>query len=215
VGDFSRFESLRQVSNLAALRTDSAPFFGSLSLRYGVRFRDQNPIAGFRPFRGDALRAFDENPAARPPIRLLESWREEAGPVQALAALPHLSPEQVVIETGREGGGSARPASLRVLERTPEMLRLATDAPDPTWLFVLRGDWDFRTVRVDGRAAPVHTAQLAFSAVRIPAGAHRVEWREEAPGLEVSRWGPVAALLILGAVSARAALWSRPARGAQ
>jgi hypothetical protein len=103
-----------------------------------------------------------------------------------------------VIETGREGGGSAGPGSLRILERTPERLRLATWTPDPTWLFVLRGDWDYRSVRVDGRDAPVHTAQLAFSAVRIPAGAHRVEWREEAPGLEVSRWGPVAALLILG-----------------
>ena len=198
VGDFSRLESLRQVANLAALRTDSAPFFGSLSLRYGFRFRDQDPLAGFRAFRGDALRVFDENPAASPPIRLLESWREEPGPVQALAALPRLAPGQVVIETGREGGGSAGPGSLRILERTPERLRLATQTPDPTWLFVLRGDWDYRSVRVDGRDAPVHTAQLAFSAVRIPAGAHRVEWREEAPGLEVSRWGPVAALLILG-----------------
>ncbi len=198
VGDFSRFESLRQVSYLAALRTDSAPFFRSLSLRHGVRFRDQDPIAGFRAFGGDALRVFDENPEALPPIRLVESWREEAGPVQALAALPRLSAQQVVIETGREAAGSARPGTLRVLARTPEALSLATTALDPTWLFVLRGDWDFRSVRVDGRAVPVHTAQLAFSAVRIPAGAHRVEWREEAPGLEVSRWGPVAALLILG-----------------
>ena len=33
----------------------------------------------------------------------------------------------------------------------------------------------------------------------IPAGEHRVEWRENAPGLELSRWGPVAsALLLLG-----------------
>ena len=124
--------------------------------------------------------------------------------MQALAALPHLSPQQVVIETGREAAGSARPASLRVLARTPERLSLATAAPDPTWLFVLRGDWDFRAVSVDGRTVPVHTAQLAFSAVRIPAVTHRVEWREEAPGLEVSRWGPVAALLILGLSSVRA-----------
>jgi hypothetical protein len=202
-GDFSRFESLRKVSYLAALRTDSAPFFGSLSLRYGVRFRDQDPIAGFRPFRRDALRVFDENPAAPPPIRLLESWREAAGPVPALAAMPRLAPGQVVIETGREGGGLSRPGSVRVLQQTPETLRLATQAPDPTWLFVLRGDWDYRSVRVDGRDVPVHPAQLAFSAVRIPAGEHRVEWREEAPGLAVSRWGPVAALLILAVSSVR------------
>jgi len=209
VGDFSRLESLRQVANLAALRTDSAPFFGSLSLRYGVRFRDQEPLAGFRPFRGEALRVFDENPAAQPPIRLLESWREAAGPVPALAALPRLAPGEVVIETGRDGGGSARAGTVRVLERAPETLRLATSAPDPTWLFVLRGDWDYRRVLLDGRDVPVHTSQLAFSAVRIPAGEHRVEWREEAPGLDVSRWGPVAALLILAGTSFRAARGGR------
>ncbi|HEY1250879.1 MAG TPA: hypothetical protein VGH97_06790 [Thermoanaerobaculia bacterium] len=203
VGDFSRLDSLRQVANLAALRTDSEGFFESLSLRYGVRFRDQEPLAGFRAFGGDALRRFDENPAALPPVRLLESWREAPGPVPALAALPRLAPGAVVIETGREGEGSARPGSVRVVERNPEALRLATSAPDPTWLFVLRGDWDYRAVSVDGRPVPVHTAQLAFSAVRIPAGEHRVEWREEAPGLEVSRWGPVAALLILGVAVVR------------
>jgi hypothetical protein len=202
-GDFSRLESLRQVSNLAALRTDSGPFFASFALRYGVRFRDQNPLAGFRPFGGDALRLWDENPDALPPIRLLEGWREESGPVAALTALPRLAPGEVVIETGRDASGSARPATLRVLRRTPEHLLLETLSPDPTWLFVLRGDWDYRSVELDGKPAPVHTAQLAFSAVRIPAGEHRVEWREEAPGLEVSRWGPVAALLILGAASVR------------
>lgn len=202
-GDFSRFQSLRRVSDLAAIRSDSAAFFESLSLRYGFRFRDQDPIAGFRAFGGDALRLWDENRSALPPIRLLETWREAAGPVPALAALPRLFPGQVVIETGREASGSARPGSLRILRQTPESLELATRSPDPTWLFVLRGDWDFRTVRVDGSAVPVHTAQLAFSGVRVPAGAHRVEWREEAPGLEVSRWGPVAALvLLLGAALA-------------
>ena len=120
--------------------------------------------------------------------------------MQALAALSHLSPEEV--DRRGRGAGSARPATLRVLARF-ETPFLATTGPDPTWLFVLRGDWT-PTVRVDGRAVPIHTAQLAFSAVRIPAGAHRVEWREDAPGLEVSRWGPVAALLILGISSVRA-----------
>jgi hypothetical protein len=203
VGDFSRLDGLRKVANVAALRNDSASFFESLSLRYGVRFRDQEPLAGFRPFGGDALRSFDESPSALPPIRLLESWREAPGPVPALAALPRLAPKEVVIETGREAEGSARPGSVRVLERSPETLRLLTSAPDPTWLFVLRSDWSYRAVTVDGRPVPVHSAQLAFSAVRVPAGEHRVAWREEAPGLEVSRWGPVAALLILGVAAVR------------
>jgi hypothetical protein len=40
-------------------------------------------------------------------------------------------------------------------------------------------------------------AQLAFSAVAIPAGRHTVEWREEVPGLEVSRLGPLVAAVLL------------------
>ncbi len=40
-------------------------------------------------------------------------------------------------------------------------------------------------------------AQIAFSALPLPAGEHRVEWLENAPGLEFSRWGPVASALLL------------------
>jgi hypothetical protein len=91
---------------------------------------------------------------------------------------------------------------LSVLEETPESLALTTECPDPAWLFVLRGDWSYRTVLLDGRPAPVVPAQIAFSAVAIPAGDHRIDWHEEAPGLEVSRWGPAAAVLLLLAVGA-------------
>ena len=196
-GDFSRFESLRQISYVAALRRDSAAFFASLSLRYGSRLRDQDAVAGFRPFGGDAFRFWDENPDARPEIRLVERWREAPGPVEAFAVLPGLAPGEVVIETQRTASGSARSGSLRVLRRTPESLSLKTESPDPTWLFVLRGDWEYRTVLLDGHPVEVRPAQLAFSSVAVPPGTHRIEWHEEAPGLEVSRWGPVAAVLVL------------------
>jgi hypothetical protein len=58
-------------------------------------------------------------------------------------------------------------------------------------------------VLLDGESVEYFPAQLAFSAVRIPAGRHRIEWREQAPGWEISRWGPVlfffvAALLLEG-----------------
>ena len=80
---------------------------------------------------------------------------------------------------------------------------METLTPDPTWLFALRGYWDHRTIRVDGAETEAWPAQLAFSAVPIPAGRHRVEWREEVPGLAFSRFGP--ALFVLAA----AALWLR------
>ena len=204
VGDFSRVESLRRVGALAATQADSGPFFSSLALRYGIRFRDQVPVAGFRPFGGDALRAWDENPQALPRIRLAERWQEAAGPVEALAALPRLEPGQIVVETGRSASGTARPGRVRILEEATESLVLTTECPDPAWLFVLRGDWSYRTVLVDGRPTPVFPAQIGFSAVPLSPGAHRIVWRENAPGLEASRWGGVAgALLLLGAGMAR------------
>jgi hypothetical protein len=44
---------------------------------------------------------------------------------------------------------------------------------------------------VDGRPVEAVPAQLAFSAVPISAGRHRVEWDECLPGWDVSRFGPV------------------------
>jgi len=54
---------------------------------------------------------------------------------------------------------------------------------------------------MDGNLIEDAPAQLAFSAVRVPAGFHRIEWRERAPGVSVARWGPLffalAVILIL------------------
>ena len=190
-GDLSRVESLRRVAAMATSFGDSAPFFGALGLRFGIRFRDQPPIPGFREVGGDALQAWDENPAARPDLRLLESWREVGGAVDALGALPRLAEDEIVLETGRPGNGRARPGRLRVLEKSAERLEIEVEAPDPTWLFALRASWPYRSVEVDG--SPVHTvpAQLAFTAVPVPAGRHRVVWREQLPGIGMSMWGPV------------------------
>jgi len=105
-------------------------------------------------------------------------------------ALAGLATDEVVLETGRAGGGAARPGLVRVLERSPERLRLETSDPDPAWLFVLRGYWGYRTVRVDGRPVETVPAQLAFTALPLPAGDHAIEWREQVPGFDASRFGP-------------------------
>jgi hypothetical protein len=73
------------------------------------------------------------------------------------------------------------------------------EAPDPTWLFVLRGHFSYRKILLDGRTVEDFPAQLAFSAIAIPPGRHRVEWNEEIPGGSVSRWGP--ALFLVGAAA--------------
>jgi hypothetical protein len=140
---------------------------------------------------------WDEHERAYPDIRLLEKWREETGPVEALSLLPVLKDGEIVVESGSRAAGTARPGRLTVLQRTPERLLLETVTPDATWLFVLRGHWSGRTVLVDGKESEDAPAQLAFSAVHVPAGHHRIEWKEEVPGWKTSRFGPVVAALAL------------------
>ena len=53
MGDLSRTESLRRVSGFATGFQDSAAFFGSLALRWGIRYKDQRAIAGYSRFGGD------------------------------------------------------------------------------------------------------------------------------------------------------------------
>ena len=190
VGDFSRMQALRRLSVAAAAYRDSQAFFGGFALRWGVRFRDQKPLAGYVPFRADVRQYFDEMPDALPDIRLVRNWVEEPGPIDALTRVPRLQAGEAVVETGRRARGSSGSGIVHVLVKEPEHLLVETVTPDPSWLFVLRGFWSYRDVFVDGRPVDAVPAQVAFSAVPVPAGRHRVEWRELLPGSGVSRYGP-------------------------
>jgi hypothetical protein len=201
-GDLYRLESLRRVSGSAALSPRGDAFFSAIGLRFAVRYRDAPPLPGFRRFGGDAFRDWDENPLASPDLRLLERWREEPDSVGSLRALGELSGGEVVVESGDRRSGAARPGAIRVVEKSPERLVVDVEASDPTWLFVLRGYWTHRRIRRDGIEAAAVPAQLAFSAVAVPAGRHRLEWEEEAPGLSASRWGPALFALAAGGLLA-------------
>ncbi|HEY6051548.1 MAG TPA: hypothetical protein VIZ58_09890, partial [Thermoanaerobaculia bacterium] len=211
VGDLSRAESLRRFSALFPAAGNGAALFASLSLRHAVRYRDQEALPGFRPAGGDALQAWDEGPDALPAIRMAESWREAAGAVDALAAMRTAGMGEVVVETGRSSRGSSAGGSISAIEDRGRHLRFNVDAAGPGWVFVLRGFWPYRTVLVDGRAVDAAPAQLAFSALPVAAGRHRVEWREDLPGGGVSWMGPVLALAGVWAVARRDRARLRPA----
>jgi hypothetical protein len=210
VGDLSRVESLRKLSLIAAGFTDSERLFGSLAMRWEVRFRDQEPLPGYRPWGGDLLQLWDELPTALPAIRVVEAWREESSALDALNTLPRLAASEVVLETGRRSSGRARPGNVRVLADLPETIEAEVTAPDPTWLFILRGYWPYRTVEVDGRPVEPVPAQVAYSAIPVPAGRHAIEWRERVPGLEVSRWGPLLFVSLMIGLVARDRLRRNP-----
>jgi hypothetical protein len=195
-GDLSRLESLRRASWLASTFMDAGTFFGAIALKWSIRYRDQIPLPGFHRVGGDGLMDWDQHEKAYPDIRLLTSWVEEASGLVALNDIPKLQPGQIVIESGGRVRGTARPGRIRIFEKSPERLRLETETQDPTWLFVVRGFWNHRRVLLDGRAVEDFPAQLAFSAVRVPAGRHTLEWRELLPGESVSFWGPALFALV-------------------
>ena len=190
-GDLSRVESLRKLSGIAAAFPDSGSFFGDYSLKWCVRSPDQKLLPGYRRFGGNPAQDWDVHERPFPDIRLATEWREERSAVEAASQIGKVPPGALLIETGRRAEGRSAGGRVTVLVREPARLALETEAAEATWLFVLRAFWNDRDVRVDG--APVETApaNLAFTAVPVPAGRHRVDWREEIPGWSVSRFGPV------------------------
>jgi hypothetical protein len=211
-GDLARVESLRRLARSAASYSDASAFFGTLALRYAVRFRDQPALPGYRRFHGDALQDWDEHEQPFADVRLLTSWREEADAVAAAGAIPHLRPGEVVLETGGRGSGASPPGELRVIEKSPERLRLETRSSAPSWLFVLRGFWRHREIRLDGEPVLDVPAQVGFSALAVAPGTHRIDWREQVPGGRMSRWGPVLYLLVSAWIFAASASRRRVAR---
>ena len=196
-GDFARMRSLRTLSFAGANSPGAGAFFGNVALRWGIRFRDQEPLPGYAAVGGSGAHVWDELRDAHPDVRLASAWRETIGPLPASRLVLGVGPGEVVVESGVERAGRARPGTVRVLESAASRLRAEVDAPEATWLFVLRGFWDYRRVLVDGRRVEAVPAQLAFSAVAIPTGRHTVDWTEEVPGLEVSRFGPLLAVAVL------------------
>ena len=201
-GDLARVESLRKLSGFASAFPDANSFFGAFSLRWCVRLPDQKPLPGYRRFGGTPAQDWDEHERPFPDVRLASSWREEVGAVDAASRIGQIPPGGLVLETGRRRDGTAAPGRLEVLRRAPTRLEIAADVPEATWLFVLRAYWDYRVVRVDGVEVETVPANLAFTAVPIPAGRHRVEWHEQVPAWPVSRFGPLLYTLVVVSVFA-------------
>jgi hypothetical protein len=80
----------------------------------------------------------------------------------------------------------ARRERVTVLDERPGRVRLSVHRDAPGWLVALFTHFPGWRALVDGRPAPIHRANVAFSSVPVPAGAHQVvlEYR---PGSV--RWG--------------------------
>jgi hypothetical protein len=113
--------------------------------------------------------------------RWVGAWREVPGPEQAVRAMlaPGYDPRRhTVLESRAESPPPApcpEPATLRVAEPTPNRAVVRLRSACPGWLVVADSWASGWRYTLDGRAiAPAH-ADVAFAAVAVPPGAHRIE----------------------------------------
>src|SRR5262249_23143731 len=161
-----------------------------------IRFRDQQPVAGFHPIYGNNVQVVDGIEKAFPDIRLATKWKEQWSATEALDLVGHVEEGEIVVESGKRGEGTARPGTVRILERTPGGPRVEAAAPGAPGLFALRGSSPPPRVPPDERRVKCSRARPPFPATRAPAGKHTIDWIERVPGGRLSRFAPVLFLLI-------------------
>jgi hypothetical protein len=125
---------------------------------------DENPRAFGRAFLvHEVVRARDEDDAER---RTCEADFARQAVLEGRApALPGVAP------------GVAAGESVWVEHRAPRETRLTAVVRHPAYLVLSDAYYPGWTAAVDGRPAPIYSANLALRAVRLEPGRHRVEFR--------------------------------------
>jgi Bacterial membrane protein YfhO len=101
----------------------------------------------------------------------------EDAPALALLQDPSFDPQADVVLAGTESpaGLTGRPGTTRVLELRGDRVRIEATLPSQGYVVDV-GTWDAGwRASVDGREVPLLRANVAFRAVAVPAGSHRVE----------------------------------------
>jgi hypothetical protein len=160
-------------------------------------------------------RFLDDGPRARwvPSARRFPD--NAGGEAQVLAALATSDPAHEVLLLGpgdeppqpAARGGDAEPR-VEWRQRTANRVELETDAPSAGWLVLSQTFYPGWSALVDGAPTAIERAQLAFQAVAVEAGRHRVELR-----FAPSHIRPAAAVTVLGLLAIVACLLPMPLTG--
>ncbi|HEX8200770.1 MAG TPA: YfhO family protein, partial [Isosphaeraceae bacterium] len=125
--------------------------------------------------------------------------RDERAAGQALAALGAGVRERVIVEDPDRPlpEGAVVSGTAAITREEPERVEVATDSAGDAYL-VLADSFDPGwSARLDGRPVPIRPAFVAFRAVFVPAGQHRIVFTYRPAGFEVGLAATGAGLAVL------------------
>ncbi|MDB5097612.1 MAG: hypothetical protein JWM80_2033 [Cyanobacteria bacterium RYN_339] len=186
--------------------------------RLEARLR-QEPLH-FMPVLADQNVQVYENRQVEPRARVLYAADHAPDAAARLVAAPTRWHDHVLLEGPTDLGQdeAPTPTTATIVARTPSSLTVEAAAKAPGWLVVSEGVYPGWSATVDGQPAAVEAADLAFRAVKLAPGAHRVTFRYAPPELPLAAAITLAALLacLLLLFGRRGAIidgsWSNPER---
>ena len=121
-----------------------------------------------------------ENPRALPRVFVAtQSIATDFGAVMKTGQWPQVDYRSTVLLASGEDKTERRPGSARIASYANTHIVIDADAPDGGWL-VLTDIWHpWWSATVDGAPATIERADVAFRAVRLEPGRHRIEFRFE------------------------------------
>ena len=121
-----------------------------------------------------------ENPRAMPRVLVATQARDaDFEAIMKTGAWPQVDYRTTVLLASGSDQTPRRPGTARILDYANTHIAIEADAPDGGWL-VLNDIWHpWWTCALDGAPATIERANVAFRAVRLPPGRHRLDFRFE------------------------------------
>ena len=150
-----------------------------------------------------------ENLAALPRAFLLADWVWADDEDAALAALqePDFDPRQTAVlqspPTDLTGFSnlSGLPGTAVILSYAPEQVIIHVEAAQPALLLLTDANYPGWRATLNGADAPIHTANLLFRALFVPAGTHEVVFSYEPESVRNGRYLSLLGLMLLLALA--------------